>query len=220
MRIDTSAVRALLFDLDGTLVDSMWVWGAIDIEYLARFGLTAPEDLQEEIGGCSFQETAVYFKERFHIPDSLEKICADWTQMAWDKYTREVPLKSGVRELLAWCRENGIPCAIATSNFRELTEQVLLSHGIEDCFAAVVTGKEVAKGKPMPDIYLEAARRVGVSAGQCLVFEDIISGIQAGKAAGMKVCAVRDGDDPQREKEKRALADFYLSDYREIENIR
>ena len=70
--------KAVIFDLDGTLVDSMWIWRDIDIEYLGRFGISVPSGLQTEIEGMSFSETAVYFKERFHIPDSLEKIKRDW----------------------------------------------------------------------------------------------------------------------------------------------
>ena len=77
---------AVIFDLDGTLVDSMWIWREIDVEYLGRFGLSLPEDLQSCIEGMSFHETALYIKERFQIPDSIEKMKNDWNQMAWDKY--------------------------------------------------------------------------------------------------------------------------------------
>jgi len=88
-------IEAVIFDLDGSMVDSMWVWKSIDIEYLRKFGITLPEDLQASIGGRSFTETARYFKERFGLPDDLETIKADWNRMAWDKYTHEVPLKNG-----------------------------------------------------------------------------------------------------------------------------
>ena len=71
-------IDAVLFDLDGTLIDSMWMWESIDIEYLKRFGLTCPKDLQPSIEGMSFSETAIYFKERFHISDPIEKIKRDW----------------------------------------------------------------------------------------------------------------------------------------------
>ena len=78
--------KAFLFDLDGTLVDSMWIWESIDVEYLDRFGLELPEDLHSCIEGMSFSETAQYFKERFSIPDTLEKMKSDWNRMAWEKY--------------------------------------------------------------------------------------------------------------------------------------
>ena len=82
--------KAVIFDLDGTLIDSMWMWKAIDIEYLGRFGLECPEDLQKEIEGMSFSETAVYFKERFGIPETLEEIKQDWVDMSLEKYKKEI----------------------------------------------------------------------------------------------------------------------------------
>ena len=202
-----------MFDLDGTLVDSMWIWKSIDIEYLGRYEIELPEDLQYCIEGMSFSETAVYFKERFSIPDSLEEMKADWNRMAWEKYTREVPLKSGIREFLALHRDRGVKMAVATSNSRELAEAVLATHGLTGFFDAIVTGCEVAHGKPWPDIYLEAAARLGVNAGECLVFEDVVAGIQAGKSAGMQVAAVEDEYSLYQSREKRAMADYYIDDY-------
>lgn len=100
--------RAVIFDMDGSLVDSMWLWREIDIEYLGKFGITLPDGLQSMIEGKSFHETAVYFKEHFPIPDSVEQMKEAWNRMAWDKYTHEVPLKPGIPEFLKGCREHGI----------------------------------------------------------------------------------------------------------------
>jgi 16S rRNA pseudouridine516 synthase len=211
-------IKAVLFDLDGTLVDSMWVWRDIDIEYLGRFGLQLPESLQREIEGMSFSETAAYIKGRFQIPDSIEQMKEDWNRMAWDKYTHEVPLKQGVREFLDYCREKHIKLGIATSNSKELVSNIIQVHGLTDYFTGVVTGCEVEKGKPAPDVYLEAARRCGVSPDKCLVFEDIVPGILAGKSAGMKVCAVEDVYSMQQKEEKQKTADYYIKDYFEILN--
>lgn len=205
--------KAFLFDLDGTLVDSMWIWKKIDIEYLGRFGLELPDNLQASIEGMSFSETALYFKERFSIPDSLEEMKADWNRMAWEKYTQEVPLKPGVRDFLTYYRARGVKMAVATSNSQELAEAVLAAHGLTDFFDTVVTGCEVAHGKPWPDIYLEAAARLGVNAGECLVFEDVVAGIQAGKSAGMKVAAVEDAYSLYQNLQKRELADYYITNY-------
>lgn len=209
-------IKAVLFDLDGSLIDSMWVWKGIDVEYLGRFGVTPPENLQRKIEGMSFSETAVYFKEHFPIPDSLEQIKAHWTQMAWDKYTHEVPLKKGVEQFLFYCTEHQIKLGIATSNSRELVENVLEALGVKTHFYCIVTGCDVAKGKPSPDVYLEAARQCDVAPEHCLVFEDIVPGIQAGKAANMKVCAVEDEYSSQQRQEKKALADYYIEDYFEV----
>ena len=209
-------IEAVIFDLDGSMVDSMWIWRAIDIEYLGRFGIELPENLQACIEGMSFSETAAYFKERFRLPDDLETIKADWNRMAWDKYAHEVPLKEGVVELLEYCAGHGIKTGIATSNSRELVENVIRAHDLNSYFDCIITGCEVAKGKPSPDIYLAVAQKLGVSPKNCLVFEDIIPGIQAGKAAGMRVCAVYDRYSEYQDKEKKRLADYYTYRFREL----
>ncbi len=208
-----SGKRAFLFDLDGTLVDSMWMWGAIDIEYLGKFGISCPKDLQKAIEGMSFTETAIYFKERFSLPDSLEQIKADWIAMSIEKYRTEVPLKPGVRRFLEEAEEKGIQMAICTSNGREMVDAVLGALKIRDFFTCVITGCEVAAGKPSPDIYLEAARRLSVKPEECAVFEDVPAGILAGKRAGMTVFAVEDDFSKGMEQEKRRLADGYIDGY-------
>lgn len=209
-------VKAVLFDLDGTLVDSMWVWRDIDIEYLGKFGVSLPDGLQKDIEGMSFSETAVYMKERFQIPDTVEKIKDDWNKMAWEKYTHEVPLKEGALEFLNNCLRNHIKLGIATSNSKELVTNIIKVHGLDDYFSGIVTGCEVEKGKPAPDVYLEAARRCSVLPKNCLVFEDIIPGILAGKAAGMRVCAVEDAYSLSQKEEKARLADYYIENYFDI----
>lgn len=205
--------KAVIFDLDGSLVDSMWMWREIDIEYLGRFGIPLPEGLQSQIEGMSFSETAVYFKEHFPIPDSVEEMKANWNQMAWDKYMNEVPLKPGIPEFLKGCMEHGIKLGIATSNSRELVENVAKVHNLHDYFSCIMTGCDVNKGKPAPDIYLAVAKTLQVSPSECLVFEDIVPGILAGKRAGMEVCAVEDAYSVHAREEKKALADYYIEDY-------
>lgn len=208
--------KAVIFDLDGTLVDSMWMWRDIDIEYLARFNIPFPEDLQEEIEGKSFSETAVYFKERFNIPDSLEEIKETWNRMAYDKYTKEVFLKKGALEFLSYCKSHGILMGIATSNSRELVDSTVKSLEVEEYFSCIMTACDVPRGKPAPDIYLAVADELGVKPEECLVFEDIIMGIQAGKSAGMEVCAVEDDYSEFQKEMKLEMADYYIRDFEEI----
>lgn len=209
-------IDAVIFDMDGSLVDSMWIWKSIDIEYLGRFGIPLPEGLQSAIQGMSFGETAAYFKAHFPIPDSIGQIKEDWNRMAWDKYMYEVPLKEGIPEFLDLCKKENIRLGIATSNSRELAENVAKVHRLRDYFTSIVTGCDVERGKPSPDIYLAAAGELGVAPGRCLVFEDIVQGIRAGKNAGMRVCAVEDAYSVGEREEKRRLADYYIEDYREL----
>lgn len=208
--------KAFLFDLDGTLVDSMWMRGAIDVEYLGKFGLTCPPDLQKAIEGMSFSETAAYFKKRFALEASLEEIKADWISMSIEKYRSQVPPKPGTEAFLSWAAKQNIKMAVCTSNGREMVDAVLSSLNLARYFDCIITGCEVAAGKPSPDIYLEAARRMKVSPEECAVFEDVPAGILAGKRAGMEVFAVEDEYSLGMEEKKRALSDFYIRDYREL----
>lgn len=208
--------KAIIFDLDGTLVDSMWMWKRIDTEFLARYGHECPPGLQKEIEGMSFSETAVYFKERFQLPLTLEEIKETWTEMSIDKYRHQVPAKRGAKEFLSYVSKRGILCGIATSNSREMVDAVLESLDMKRFFQAVVTACEVKAGKPEPDIYWKAAGDLRVEPGDCLVFEDVPAGILAGKRAGMMVCAVEDEFSRHMEQEKRDLADHFINDYFEI----
>ena len=216
MNINFNLVKAVLFDFDGTLADSMWMWDDIDIEYLGSRGIALPDTLQKEIEGMSFSETAIYFKETFHLDDSLEEIKADWNRMAMDKYIYEVPLKTGVLEFLQLLKSDGIRMGIATSNSRELVDAALESLAIQDFFQTVTIGCEVAAGKPSPDIYLKVAERLQVRPEECLVFEDVPAGILAGKRAGMPVIAVQDNFSDSMTEEKKELADMYINDYNEM----
>ncbi|MGN0157603.1 MAG: HAD family hydrolase [Brotaphodocola sp.] len=208
--------KAVLFDLDGTLIDSMWMWKQIDIEYLGKFGYECPETLQKVIEGMSFTETAVYFKETFSIPDSLEEIKQTWIDMSIDKYRKEVPLKRGAGEFLEYLKEHGIKAGIATSNGQDMVDAVLTALKIAPYFQVITTACEVAHGKPAPDIYLKVAESLGVAPEDCMVFEDVPAGIMAGKAAGMAVCAVEDDFSAEMREEKKQLADFFIEDYNEI----
>ena len=208
--------KAILFDLDGTLVDSMWMWGQIDIEFLGRFGYECPEDLQKTIEGMSFSETAVYFKERFDLPMTLDEIKECWIDMSIEKYRHEVPLKDGALEFLKYCKANGIKTAIATSNGREIVDALIDSLQIGSFLQEIITACEVNAGKPEPDIYLEAARRLSVPASDCLVFEDIPAGILAGKRAGMTVIAVEDAWSGNQDDEIRSLSDGYIQSFSEL----
>ena len=209
-------IKAVFFDLDGTLVDSMHVWKEIDVEFLGRFGLELPPTLQQEIEGISFKETAVYFKNRFSLDLSIEEIMNIWNEMAFRKYAEEIDYKKGAFSFLKQLKEKGIRTAICTSNSKELVYAVGEHLGFIPYFDEIIPSGVVERGKPAPDIYLEAARRVNISAEHCLVFEDVCAGIKAGKAAGMKVCAVADPFSEDRKEEKKSLADYYIEDYFEI----
>lgn len=211
-------IKAVIFDLDGTLVDSMWMWHSIDVEFLQNYGYSCPDDLHRMIEGMSFTETAVYFQKRFQLPLGIQEIKEIWTRMCIDKYRCEVPLKPGAGEFLEYLKKRGICCGIATSNGQEIVAAVLDSLKIRSYFQVVATSCEVKAGKPEPDIYLYVAEKLGVKPEDCLVFEDIPAGITAGKRAGMTVCGVEDEFSRPWKEEKLELADYYIDDYFDILN--
>ena len=209
-------IKACIFDLDGTLVDSMWMWPDIDREYLNRFEIEYDDNLKNEIDGISFHETAVYFKNKFGISDSVEKICKDWEDMAYDKYKYEVKEKPGCKKFLEHLRSKGIRMGIATSNNRSMVDVVLESLNMKDFFEVITTSDEVKRGKPAPDVYLTTANLLNVEPKNCLVFEDVVAGIMAGKSAGMKVCAIEDDFTKEVRQKKKELSDYYIVDYSEL----
>lgn len=209
-------IEAVLFDLDGTLIDSMWLWKEIDIEYLGRHGKELPADLQKSIEGMSFTETALYFKERFDIEDDVATIKNDWNEMASRYYLEKVTLKDGVRELLSHLKDLGVKMGIATSNSPELAGGIVKRFGLGDYMTTIRTSCQVANGKPAPDVYLKAAEDLGVEPSKCLVFEDVENGVKAGKNANMKVCAVYDEFSKDERSELEAIADYYIVDYKAV----
>ncbi len=211
--------KAVIFDLDGTLVDSMWVWTAIDEDYIRKYHLNPPEDFHEAMEGMSYTETAQYFLKIFpELPHTVEEIKKEWYDMSVDKYTKEVTLKPGVKEFLEMLKEKGIRTGIATSNDRKLVEEFLKARQITHLFDTICTSCEVNKGKPAPDVYLKAARQLGAEPSACLVFEDVPMGILAGKNAGMRVCAVDDWFSRPQDAKKRKLADYFIHSYEDITN--
>lgn len=215
--IINNGIEGAIFDLDGTLIDSMWLWYQIDVEFLGQFGAEVPADLQKSIEGMSFTETAEYFRVRFpYIPYSVEQLKTIWNQMAYEKYAHEVTLKPGILEFLKYLKANNIKTGVATSNSRELVEVALTNLGIYDYFDSIRTACEVEKGKPAPDIYLLVADDLGVRPSNCFCFEDVPAGLMAGKSAGMKTCGVEDAFSRPMIEEKRALADIYIEDYFEF----
>ena len=152
--------KAVIFDLDGTLVDSMWIWREIDIRFLGKYGLEVPQGLNDKLEGYSFHETAVYFKEHFPLPLTIEEIMGTWNRMASEIYIIEVRLKEGVKEFIELLKKRNMKLGIATSNSRKLAKDCLRSNGILDAFDYICTSDEVPRNKPEPDVYLHAAKMI------------------------------------------------------------
>ena len=211
-----SNIKAAIFDLDGTLVDSMWVWSKIDVEYLELKGYTLPENLRNEISHLSFSQTAVYFKKKFNLDDPVEKILEDWHNMAFNHYSTNVKLKLGVKDFLDHLKSFKIKIALATSNSTPLLEACLKNNEIYEYFDSITTTDEVANGKDCPDVYLLAASKLGIDPKDCLVFEDILPAVQGAKAANMKVIAVKDDECLDSKEDLLKYADKYIHSFVEL----
>lgn len=212
-------IDAIIFDIDGTLIDSMWVWTDIDDIFLEKYNLTEPEGFHEGMEGKSYSETAQYFLDLFpELPHTREEIEAEWHQMAYEIYTTKIQLKKGAFAFIKDMHAAGVKLGIATSNSRDLAEGTLENNQVLSFFESIWTSDEARAGKPAPDVYLKVAESLGVKPERCLVFEDVPKGIMAGKNAGMKVCAVEDAFSKPQEQLKRELADYYIQNFDDIKN--
>ena len=212
-------IDAVIFDIDGTLVDSMHVWTDIDDIFLEKYHLEEPENFHEGMEWKSYSETAQYFLDLFpELPHTKQELEDEWHEMAFEIYTKELQLKKGAYDFIVDMHKAGIKLGIATSNSRDLAEGLLMNTGVWQYLDAVWTSDEAKAGKPAPDVYLKVAESLGVKPERCLVFEDVPNGILAGINAGMKVCAVEDAFSKPQEERKKELADYYIQDYDDIKN--
>jgi beta-phosphoglucomutase-like phosphatase (HAD superfamily) len=206
---------AVTFDLDGVLADSEPWWNQIDAKLLAEHGVTYRGEYHRNVLGVSYQLAVEFYKNAFHISASVEELMRRRGEIATDFFANRVGLFSSAKTTLEQLREMKLPLAVATSSVSASARPFLDRTGIRSLFSVVVTGDEVQKGKPHPDIYLRTAKKLGIAPEACLVIEDALAGIAAAKAANMRVAAIPDKRfvDP-REYENEA--DYVLGSLSEI----
>jgi HAD superfamily hydrolase (TIGR01509 family) len=209
-------IQAVIFDLDGTLIDSMGIWAQIDEEYLSKFGYNVPDNLQEKITHLTLTETAIYFKNNFNIDSSIEDIISTWHEMAFYHYSNTIKLKDGVVEYLTLLKQKGVKIALATSNSIPLLEVTLKRNNIYHFFDSITTTEEVKKSKDNPDIYLLSAKKLNVDPNKCLVFEDIVQAVKGAKLADMKVFAIYDKASENQKEALINIADKYILSFNEL----
>ena len=200
-----SPFYAVIFDLDGVLADSEPWWNQIDAKLLAEYGVSYRGEYHRNVLGVSYRLAVEFYKNAFHISASVEELMRRRGEIATDFFANRVDLFPFAKMTLEQLREMKLPLAVATSSVSASARPLLDRTGIRSLFSVVITGDEVQQGKPHPDIYLRAAEKLGISPEACLVIEDSLAGIAAGKAANMRVAAIPDRRfvDP-REYEKEA----------------
>lgn len=208
-------VEAVVFDLDGVIVDSEQVWDDVREAYTRERGGTYAETATRDMMGMSSLEWSRYMAEVLHVPGTPEEINADVVARMLARYGDAPPLIPGAVQAVRRIAERW-PLAIASSSNPELIEVVVRASGLGDVFEVAVSSQEVPRGKPAPDVYLEAARRLGVEAVRCGAVEDSHNGIRSARAAGMRVVAVPNPHFPPDD-EATALADVVLDSVADLQ---
>jgi HAD superfamily hydrolase (TIGR01509 family) len=209
-----TAITAVVFDMDGVLLDSEQLWDEVREELARERGGRWHDGAQADMMGMSSPEWSRYMHEVVGLPEPPEEINAEVVRRLLARYRESLPLIDGAVdavERLAACW----PLAVASSSNREVIDAVLDSAGIAGKFDATVSSEEVARGKPAPDVYLEAARRLGVDATTCAAVEDSRNGIRSAHAAGMRVLAIPNPHYPPSE-DVLAAADVVLTSLAEL----
>lgn len=209
-------IKGAIFDLDGTLLDSMWVWERIDEEFLGARGFAVPPDYQRVIAGLGFRETAEYTIERFHLDERPDDIIHEWNRMAEKMYHEAVGIKSDVRETLEYLKQQGIRLGVATASYGSLFKECLKRNKVYDFFEAFTETKEVERGKGFPDVYIKAAEKIGCRPEECIVFEDVHKAILAAQAGGFYTIGVYDKKSEDSWEEITRDSDLAIKGFKEL----
>jgi HAD superfamily hydrolase (TIGR01509 family) len=203
-------IEAVVFDLDGVLVDSEQVWDAARRTVVDEHGGTWKDSATTDMLGMSSPEWSRYVVDELKVGLTPEEVNAKVLEAMLASYRERLPLLPGAREAVVRMAD-AFPIALATSSNREVIDLVLDGMGVTDRFGATVSSEEVARGKPAPDVYLEAARRLGHDATACAAVEDSSNGLRSAHAAGMRVIAIPNPHFPPAD-DALALADITLPD--------
>jgi HAD superfamily hydrolase (TIGR01509 family) len=207
--------RAVIFDLDGVLADSEPWWNEIDKKLLGEYGVAYRGEHHRHVLGVSYRLAVEFYKKTFDLTAPTEELMRRRGEIAAEFFADRVGLFPSTRAVLDELRQMNLHLAVATSSVSASARPFLNRHELTTFFDVIVTGEEIEHGKPSPDIYLSAAKKLGVPAAECIVIEDALSGIAAAKAAGMRVAAIPDTrfvDGCEYEKE----ADYLLRDLSQI----
>lgn len=205
-----------LFDFDGTLVDSNFVWADIDRDFLARRGLAPTAEYTDFVAHSIFPAAARFTREYYQLPDSPEEIMAEWMSMARRAYGATIPLKPGAREYLLRCRDEGAELTLFTSSQPELCRLCLNRHGLTALFRHVVFAQELGVEKRDPRCFPLLGEHLGTPLSRCILFDDSPAACRSAMAAGLTVVGVRDGFFLPEEDQVRAASHRYITGFDQL----
>lgn len=210
-------IKAVIFDFDGTLTDSMWVWDRLLPDFLAKHNLVATDEMYRRVAFMTLVQSSEYICSEFKTLDKTpEEVRTEWNDMVYHSYAEKVCLKSGAYEFLHRLKEKGTKTAIATACAPELLEACLKSNGIDDMFDLIVYADEVGAGKENPKIFIECLRRLGCNASEAVLFEDILAALNSAKEIGLKTIIIEDSASADDKNELMKRADRYILDFTEL----
>ena len=205
-------IKGAIFDLDGTLLDSMFIWDTIGEDYLRSLGKEPHEDLKETFMTLTLEEAAEYYREHYGVTLSVKEIVDGVNAMVEGIYRTKVTLKPGISEYLAWLKENGVRTCVATVTDRYLVEETLERLGVRHYFSEIFTCAEVGFGKDKPVIYQKALEHLGTEKSDTYVFEDMLFALNTAKTDGFPTVGVYDRHEAHQD-ELKELADYYVLDF-------
>lgn len=208
--------KGFIFDFDGTLVDSMWVWDNLLIDFLRRYNYDTPQKLLEEVAYMSMEQSSAYVCSLYDLPLTPQQIYREWNDMIYDGYAHEIKLKPGVKKYLELLKSKGRKLAVATANTPLLTEACLANNGILELFDVFTYADDVGAGKSDPKIYIETLRRMEMQADEVVLFEDILKALETGKSIGLDVVIAEDEAAYADKEALKASADLYIKSFDEL----
>lgn len=209
-------LQSAIFDMDGTLLDSMFIWDDLGPGMLRAQGITPEEGLTEKLKVLTLRQGAAYCKERYALPQSVEEIVSLIEGRVEKFYKEEVQAKPGVEKFLSLLKMEGVWMYVATATDRHLAEAALRCAGIDGYFRGILTCQEVGQGKDSPEIFERCMRRLRSNKKDTVIFEDALHAIETAKAAGFRVCGVYDDSAREDQEAIRRIADYYITSFEEM----